>query len=184
MSPLRPSHDNRLAPVLCLRHRQNPQARPPAPKLPQPWVDLIHVAPPTAIYSDCVSDSELKRAGLEVQQLVRYGRSRIALQETGKEWHRSKHKISGGNVQDRSGGRLVLLCGGMIHGPDSRPVAGNLSSSKVLKNTRLASMSSRPRVQVAFWEGLPLRGRKRHLKNNEGAHSTRHPRTYHMDLPG
>ena len=113
MTPLRPSPDNRLAPVLCLRHRQNPQARPPAPKLPQPWVDLIHVAPPTAIYSDCVSDSELKRAGLEVQQLV-------SLKETGKEWHLSKHKIAGGNVQDWSGGLLVQLCGGMIHGPCGR----------------------------------------------------------------
>ena len=129
LTPLRPSPDNRLAPVLCLRHRQNPQARPPAPKLPQPWVDLIHVAPPTAIYSNCVSDSQLKRAGPKVPQLVRYGRSSIASQETGKEWHPSKHNIAGGNVQDWSRGWLVQLGGGTIHGACCRLVSCPRESS-------------------------------------------------------
>ena len=111
MTPLRPSPDDRLAPLLSLRHRQTPQARPPAPKLPQPWVDLVDVAPPTAIHSGRICDPVLKRAGLEVPQLVRYGRSSVAfkLQETGKEWHPAKHKFAGGDVQDRSRERLVQL---------------------------------------------------------------------------
>jgi len=109
LTPLRPSPDDRLAPLLSLRHRQTPQARPPAPKLPQPWVDLVDVAPPTAIHSGSICDPVLKRAGLEVPQLVRYGRSSVALQETGKEWHPAKHKFAGGDVQDRSRERLVQL---------------------------------------------------------------------------
>ena len=116
MTPLRPSLDNRLASVLGLRHRQTPQARPAAPKLPQPWVDLVHVA----VSSGCVSDPILKRAGLEVQQLVRYGGSSVALQETGKEWNPAKHIFTGGDVQDRSRGRLVQLGGGTIHWPCGR----------------------------------------------------------------
>ena len=115
MTPLRPSPgpDDRLAPLLSLKHRQTPQARPPAPKLSQPWVDLrvVDVAPPTAIHSGRICYPVLKRAGLEVPQLqvVRYGRSSVALQETGKEWHPAKHKFAGGDVQDRSRERLVQL---------------------------------------------------------------------------
>ena len=112
LTPLRPSPDDRLVPLLSLRHRQTTQARPPAPKLLQPWVDLVDVAPPTAIHSGSICDPVLKRAGLEVPQVMRYGRSSVALQETGKEWHPAKHKFAGGDVQDRThrnSGRLVQL---------------------------------------------------------------------------
>ena len=74
VTPLRPSPVDRIAPFLGLGHGQTPQARPPAPKLPQPWVDLIHVAPPTAISGGCVGGPVLERAALEVPQLLRYGR--------------------------------------------------------------------------------------------------------------
>ena len=100
----------------------DPQAKPSAPKLPQPWVDLVHVAPPTSVHSGCVGYPILKRAGLEVPQLVRYGWSSVALKETGKEWHPAKHKFSGGDVQDRSRGLLVQLGGGTIHVPRRRQV--------------------------------------------------------------
>ena len=145
MTPLRPSPDNRrrLAPLLGLRHRQTPQARPPAPKLPQPWVDLVDVASPTAIHSGCICDPLLKRAGLEVQQFVRYGRSSVALQETGKEWHPAKHKFAGGDVQDRSRGRLVQLGGGTIHEPGGRQL--ELLKSAEKHKTGFYDM---PRVQV------------------------------------
>ena len=158
MTPLRPSPDDRLTPLLRLglRHRQTPQERPPAPKQPQPWVDLVHVAPPTAIHSlsGRICDPVLKRAGLQVPQLVRYCRNSVALQETGKEWHPAKHKFAGSNVQDRSRGRLAQLGGGTIHRACGGGVAGNLSSSKVLKNTRVASKSSGPRASVTCPAGI------------------------------
>ena len=108
-TPRRPSPVDSIAPFLGLRHGQTPQARPPAPKLPQPWVDLIHVAPPTAISGGCVGGPVLERAALEVPQLVRYCRSSVALQETGKEWHPAQHKMAGGDVQYGSRGRLIAL---------------------------------------------------------------------------
>ena len=46
VTPLRTCPVDRVAPFLCLRHGQAPDARPPSPKLPQPRVDLVHVAPP------------------------------------------------------------------------------------------------------------------------------------------
>ena len=60
VAPLRPCPDYRLAPFLGLGHGQTPQARPPAPKLPQPWVDLVHVAPPAAISGGCVGGPVLE----------------------------------------------------------------------------------------------------------------------------
>ena len=54
VTPLRACPVDRVAPYLGLRHGQAPNARPPAPKLPQPRVDLVHVAPPTAIRGGCV----------------------------------------------------------------------------------------------------------------------------------
>ena len=53
---------------------------------------------------------------------MRYGRSSVALQETGKEWHPAKHKIARGNVQDRSRGLLIQLGGGTIYGPCGRQI--------------------------------------------------------------
>ena len=47
VTPLRPCPDDHVAPFLGLRHGQAPNARPPAPELPQSLVDLVHVAPPT-----------------------------------------------------------------------------------------------------------------------------------------
>jgi len=152
LTPLRPSPDDRLAPLLSLRHRQTPQARPPAPKLPQPWVDLVDVAPPTAIHSGCICDPVLKRAGLEVLQLVRNGRSSVALQETGIEWHPAKHKFAGSDVQDRSRGRLVQLGGGTIHGPCGRQLELLKSAEKhkscfqVIEATRPAGILGGPSV--------------------------------------
>ena len=70
--------------------------------------------------SCCVGNPKLKRAGLEVPQLVRYGGSSVALQETGKEWPPAKHIFAGGDVQDRSRERLIQLGGGTIHGPGGR----------------------------------------------------------------
>ena len=54
--------------------------------------------------------------------------------------------ISQVNIQDRSRGRLVQLGDGTIHGPCGR----QLELLKGAENTRQASMSSGPRVQVAF----------------------------------
>ena len=85
VTPLRPCPDDHVATFLSLRHGQAPNARPPAPKLPQPWVDLVHVAPPTAIRGGSVCGSELERAALEVSQLVWYGGSSITFQEQGKD---------------------------------------------------------------------------------------------------
>ena len=91
VTPLRTCPVDRVAaafaPFLCLRHRQAPNARPPTPKLPQSLVDLVHVAPPTAISGGRVCDSKLGRAALEVSQLVWYGGSKVAFQEQGKERH-------------------------------------------------------------------------------------------------
>jgi len=166
LTPLRPSPDDRLAPLLSLRHRQTPQARPPAPKLPQPWVDLVDVAPPTAIHSGCICDPVLKRAGLEVLQLVRYGRSSVALQETGKEWHPAKHILAGGDVQDRSRGRLIQLGGGTMHGPGGRQLQLLKGAEKdktgfyVIRATRPAGMFGGPsvvRAQKALEEQLRTR---------------------------
>ena len=94
-----------------LRHGQASNARPPAPILPQPRVDLEHVAPPTAIRAGdcCVGCSELERAALEVSQLVWYGGSSVSFQEQGKEWHPAQHQIIGAYVQDQSMGQLVQL---------------------------------------------------------------------------
>ena len=100
--------------------RSQTQTDPPGEASCAPWVDLVHVAPPTSVHSGCVGYPILKRAGLEVPQLVRYGRSSVALQETGKEWHPAKHKFAGSDIQDRSRGRLVQLGGGTIHGPCGR----------------------------------------------------------------
>ena len=86
VTPLRTCPVDRVAP-LGLRLVQAPNARPPAPKLPQPRVELVHVAPPTAIRCGCVGGSELERAALQVSQLVWYGGSSVAFQEQGKEWH-------------------------------------------------------------------------------------------------
>ena len=44
MTPLQTCPVDRGTPFLCLRHGQAPNARPPTPKLPQPRVDLVHVA--------------------------------------------------------------------------------------------------------------------------------------------
>ena len=51
---------------------------------------------------------------------MRYGGSGVALQETGNEWHPAKRIFAGGDVQDRSKGRLIQLGGGTIHGPCGR----------------------------------------------------------------
>ena len=48
---------------------------------------------------------------------MRYVGSSVVLQETGKEWHPANHIFAGGDVQDRSRGRLVQLDGGTIHVP-------------------------------------------------------------------
>ena len=52
VTPLRSCPDDYVAPFLGLRHGQAHNARPPAPKLPQPEPrvdsDLIHVAPTAA----------------------------------------------------------------------------------------------------------------------------------------
>ena len=117
VTQLRPCHDDHVAPFRSLRHGQAPNARPPAPKLPQPRVGLIHVAPPTAIRGCCICNSELERAALEVSQPVWYGGSSVAFQEQGKEWGPAKHQITGADVQDLSRGLLIQLDGGMIHGP-------------------------------------------------------------------
>ena len=69
VTPLRPCPDAHVAPFLGLRHGQAPYARPPAPKLPQPQIDLIHVAPPNALCCCCIYGSELECAALEVSQL-------------------------------------------------------------------------------------------------------------------
>ena len=89
MVVLAPCPDDSVAPFLGLRvrHGQAPYARPPpAPKLPQPRVDLVHVAPPTAIRSGCICGSKLECATLEVSPLVRYGGDSAAFQEQGNEW--------------------------------------------------------------------------------------------------
>ena len=67
-TPLRTCPVDRVAPFLGLRPGQAPNARPPAPKLPQPRVDLVHVAPPTAIRGGCVGSSELERTALELER--------------------------------------------------------------------------------------------------------------------
>ena len=86
MTPLRPCPDDHVAPFLGLRQARTgpraPNARPPAPKLPQPRVELVHVAPPTAIRGGCIGCSELEHAALEVSQLVWIcGESVAAFQE-------------------------------------------------------------------------------------------------------
>ena len=112
----------------------------------------VHVAPPTSIHSGCVSYPILKRAGLEVLQLVRNGRSSVALQETGIEWHPAKHKFAGSDVQDRSRGRLVQLGGGTIHGPCGRQLELLKSAEKhkscfqVIGATRPAGILGGPSV--------------------------------------
>ena len=103
---------------------------------------------------------------MEVPQLVRYGRSSIALQETGKEWHPSKHKIAGGNVQDWSRGRLIQLGGGTMHGPGGRQLQLLKGAKKdktglyVIRATRPAGMFGGPsvvRAQKALEEQLRAR---------------------------
>ena len=65
VTPLQTWPVDRVAPFLSLSI-----ARPPSPKvgpkLPQPQVDLIHIAPPIAILCCCVCCSKLERAALEV----------------------------------------------------------------------------------------------------------------------
>jgi hypothetical protein len=70
VAPLRPCTDDLVTPFLGFRHGKNPQTRPSASKLLQPRVNLIHVAPPTAISCCCIGGSELERAALEVSELV------------------------------------------------------------------------------------------------------------------
>ena len=137
-------------------------ARPAAPKLQQPWVDLVHVAPPAAISGGRVGGPVLERAALEVPQLVRYGGSSVPVQETGEKWHPAQHKIAGGDVQDRSRGRLVQLGGGPIHGPRGRQLE-LLKGAEKHKTGFHVIGATRPGGSLG---GLPLRGRKRHLKNS------------------
>jgi hypothetical protein len=106
VTPLRTNRTclvDRVAP-LGLRYGQALKVRPPAPKLPQPWVDLIQVTPPTAIHLRLRQPFRTGTCCSEVSQLVGYDGSSVALQEQGKEWHPAKHKIAGANVHDRGGG--------------------------------------------------------------------------------
>ena len=74
-------------------------------------------------------------------------------------------KITGGNVQDRSGGRLVQLCGGTIHEPFGRQfellrlkgAEKHKTGFHVIGATRPVAMLGRPSlvmVQKALEEQL------------------------------
>ena len=49
VTPLRPCPDDHVTPLIGLRHGQAPNARPSAPKLQQPQVELVNIAPPTTL---------------------------------------------------------------------------------------------------------------------------------------
>ena len=83
VTPLQTCPVDRVMPSLSLRHWQAPNVRPPSPKLPQPLVDLQHIAPPPAIRVNggWVGCSKLEHTALQVWQLVWYGGCSFAFQE-------------------------------------------------------------------------------------------------------
>ena len=66
------------APLLSLSHRQAPKTRFAPPKLPQPLVDLTHVAPLPARLVGCICQPMWKPGAPMLAELVWDGRSRVA----------------------------------------------------------------------------------------------------------
>ena len=76
--PLRTILCQCYAPLLSLSHRQAPQTRFAPPKLPQPLVDLVHVASLPALLIGCICQPMWKPGAPVLAELVWDGRSRVA----------------------------------------------------------------------------------------------------------
>ena len=108
--------------VFDVCHRKPPKARLAPPKLPEPQVHLVHIAP-----------------------LLGDSRCRVPVQ---KQWDLEEqdspqHVLAGSHKEDGCGGRLIKFC------TLARSIGQSLSKSsysKVLKNTSSSLMSSGPWV--------------------------------------
>ena len=76
--PLRTILCHCYAPLLSLSHRQAPQTRFAPHILPQPLVDLIHVASLPALLIGCICQPMWKPGAPVLAELVWDGRSRVA----------------------------------------------------------------------------------------------------------
>ena len=76
--PLRTILCHCYAPLLSLSHRQAPQTRFAPPKLPQPLVDLVHVASLPALLIGCICQPMWKPGAPVLAELVWDGLSRVA----------------------------------------------------------------------------------------------------------
>ena len=76
--PLRTMLCHCYTPLLSLSHRQAPQTLFAQPKLPQPLVDLVHVASLPALLIGCICQPMWKPGAPVLAELVWDGRSRVA----------------------------------------------------------------------------------------------------------
>ena len=86
-------------------HRKSTNTRLGPAKVPQPGVDLIHMAAPARSLARAVSTPEFEGLLLSSSILIRNSRCGIAIKKARKEWHPPKKVFHPANIEsgDRRG---------------------------------------------------------------------------------
>ena len=100
--------------VLCVCHRKppnGPKERLAPPKLPEPQVHLVQIAPLPACCVDRICAVMWKFGPLVLMVLVEDSRCRIPVQKQGKELDSPQHVLAGRHKEDGRGGQLIEVKG-------------------------------------------------------------------------
>ncbi len=127
---------------LSLLDGQASQAGLAAPKLPQPRVKLVEIAAPPTVRCSCVGTAIREAWILAPAEHVRDYLSRVTSQKLWDKGNSAHHilDISNERQEGVGDGSYSLITPASSRGP----LISNLSSSKVLKKTRVFWMSSGP----------------------------------------
>ena len=125
--------------VLCVCHRKPPKARLAPPKLPEPQVHLVYIAPLPACCVGRICATMRKFGPLKLTVLVGDSRCRVPVQKQWDELDSPQHVLAGSHKEDGCWGWLVKFLHSSLL--PIGPSLGKSSGSKVLKNTSSSLMS-------------------------------------------
>ena len=104
-----PCIDYSALPGHSLFDRQTTQARLSTTKLPQPRVNLVHIAASPAIHFSRVCTAEREAWNPALAELVRNGRSRVSSQKTRDQGDSANHVLCRSHVQTGCRGWFIQL---------------------------------------------------------------------------
>ena len=100
--------------VLCVCHRKppnGPKERLAPPKLPEPQVHLVHIAPLPACCIGRICATMRKFGPLKLTVLVGNSRCRVPVQKQWEERDSPQHVLAGSHKEDGRGGLLIKVKG-------------------------------------------------------------------------